>query len=224
MQPGRVIAGRFRVEGFVGAGGMGSVYRAIDSSSNEPVALKVLRHTDPETSERFADEARLLSELRHSAIVRYVGHGETADGDAYLAMEWLEGCDLSARLGKGALAPVDALVAVRRAAEALAVAHARGVIHRDIKPSNLYLVEGEVGALKLLDFGIARRIAAQRITATGLPIGTPAYMAPEQARADRKLDARVDIFSLGCVLFECLVGKPAFWGDHVLALLAKSVR
>jgi eukaryotic-like serine/threonine-protein kinase len=223
MQPGRVVAGRFRVEGFVGSGGMGTVFRAIDATDGQRVALKVLRGGDRDLLIRFADEALLLAELRHSTIVRYVAHGTTERGEAYLAMEWLEGQDLAERLRAGPLGVIETLVVARRTAQALAGAHARGVVHRDIKPSNLYLAGGRVDELKLLDFGIARRLAVRGITATGLPIGTPAYMAPEQARADRDIDARADLFSLGAVLFECLTGRPAFAGDHLMAMLAKVV-
>jgi hypothetical protein len=106
-------------------------------------------------------------------------------------------------------------------AEALGFAHAKGVVHRDLKPSNIYLIDGAMEGVKILDFGIAQIDAVSRMTRTGMLMGTPAYMAPEQARGEHRLDARADVFSLGCVLFECLVGEPAFSGQHLMAVLAR---
>jgi eukaryotic-like serine/threonine-protein kinase len=220
---GSLIAGRFSLEALAGEGGMGTVYRARDSHSGQSVALKLLQRSDrPQERERFAREAELLSELRHPGIVTYLSHGMTETGQPYLAMEWLEGEDLEKRLSRGALNLSESLTLVRCAAEALAVAHARGVVHRDLKPSNLLLRDGAVERVALLDFGIARQRALSRsLTATGVALGTPAYMAPEQARGERDLTAAVDVFSLGCVLYECLTGQPAFAAEHVLAVLAK---
>src|SRR5206468_8741951 len=122
------------------------------------------------------------AELRHPAVVRYVAHGATPAGDPYLAMEWLEGEDLADRLRREGLTPNDGVRLVARIAEALAVAHAHGVVHRDIKPSNIFLPERDIAKVKLLDFGIARLTASHRATRTGLVLGTPGYMSPEQAR------------------------------------------
>jgi tetratricopeptide (TPR) repeat protein len=220
---GSLIAGRFSLEALAGEGGMGTVYRARDSHTGQSVALKLLQRNDrPQEGERFAREAELLSELRHPGIVAYLAHGRTEIGQPYLAMEWLEGEDLEKRLSRGALTLSESLTLVRCAAEALAVAHARGVVHRDLKPSNLLLRDGAVERVALLDFGIARQRALSRaLTATGVALGTPAYMAPEQARGERDLTAAADVFSLGCVLYECLTGQPAFAAEHVLAVLAK---
>src|SRR5262245_3419390 len=219
------IAGRFIVESLAGAGGMGTVYRARDTETDRMVALKLLQGGGHlHDAERFAREARLLSELAHPGIVAYLAHGVTEAGQPYLAMEWLDGEDLAMRLERGALPVTDALVLVRRAAEALAVAHARGVVHRDLKPSNLFLRGGEVARLALLDFGIARRTSvSQVLTGTGLVIGTPAYMAPEQARGERLLTPAADIFSLGCVLFECLTEQPPFAAGYAVAVLARII-
>lgn len=214
------VAGRFEVLGIAGSGGMGAVLRARDLVTGEPIALKVLRGQDAEA--RFELEARILSELRHPGIVRYVAHGKDADGFPYLAMEWLDGEDLAARLARESLTVGESVELVRRAAEALHVAHSRGVIHRDIKPSNLFLCGGRIDRVKLLDFGIARMHASPSgaLARNGIVIGTPGYMSPEQAM-DGLLDARTDIFSLGCVLFECLAGEPPFLAEDNMALLAK---
>src|SRR5262249_20762656 len=156
----------------------------------------------------------------HPSIVRYVSHGVTDEGRQFLAMEWLEGEDLADRLQRGPLDPADAVTLGRRAAEALAIAHARGVVHRDVKPSNLFLVAGDVARVKVLDFGIARiPSGAQAPTRTGNRVGTPRYMSPEQVRGVRGVDARADVFALGCVLFACLTGRAAFTGTDELAVL-----
>ena len=222
MHPGELISERFEVTGFARSGGMGDVYRAQDRLTGEKVAVKVLQGNRALDGARFTREAEALSDLRHPGIVRYVAHGATASGERYLAMEWLEGEDLADRLDRGPLSVEEVVVLARGVAEALAVAHMRGVIHRDIKPGNLYLPGGAIERCKILDFGIARfGRDARTATATGMMMGTPGYMAPEQARGDPDLDARTDVFALGCVLFECLTGKPAFVGEHVMALLAK---
>jgi hypothetical protein len=222
MQPGDIVGGRFELLERAGEGGMGEVFRARDREGGAVVALKVLRGADGDR-ERFAREARLLAELHHPAIVRYVGSGESG-GQRWLAMEWLDGEDLDARLRRERLSTLDAIELTRRTAEALGAAHARGVVHRDVKPSNLYLVGGRAAAVKLVDFGVARALGAlatRAATRTGVALGTPGYMAPEQARGDATVDARADVFALGCVLFECLAGRPAFAGAHVMAILAK---
>src|SRR5262249_34890757 len=150
-------------------------------------------------------EARLLAELRHPAIVRYESHGVTPAGEPYLVMEWLAGETLSERLFRGTLSVEEAVVLGRRVAEAPSAAHERGVLHRDIKPDNLFLSEGMIERVKVVDFGIARTGAAARVvTRTGVLVGTVGYMAPEQVRGELDADARVDVFSLGCVLFEAL--------------------
>jgi hypothetical protein len=225
LVPGARIADRFVIASYAGAGGMGTVYRARDEHTGGMVALKLLQRGEgPEVAERFAREARVLSELRHPGIVAYLAHGKTDTGAPYLAMEWLDGEDLALRLARGPLPIAEALVLLRRAAEALAAAHGRGLVHRDLKPSNLFLRGGQVERLVLLDFGIARRSAASlAVTATGAIVGTPGYMAPEQARGERPLLPAADIFSLGCVLFECITGKPPFEAEHLMAVLAKIV-
>jgi hypothetical protein len=201
---------------------MGAVYRARDEQTGDTVAVKVLTREGSSYLERFARETALLAELSHPNIVRYVTHG-TAGDLPYLVMEWIEGETLSHRMTHDGLALREVVMMGRRAASALAAAHARGVVHRDIKPNNLiFPAGGDAAGVKLLDFGIARRQAAvETLTRTGSLIGTPGYMSPEQARADKPVDARADVWALGCVLYECVTGREAFAGEHVLALHAK---
>src|SRR5262249_45112114 len=150
-------------------------------------------------NERFAREAQLLSELHHPGIVSYVAHGQTPQGLRFLAMEWLEGEDLAQRLSRGALPLGETLLLIQRVAEALAFAHAHGVLHRDLKPTNLFLPDRDISRVRILDFGIARKLStSQAVTRTGTIMGTPEYMAPEQARGSRELTPAVDVFSLGC--------------------------
>jgi tRNA A-37 threonylcarbamoyl transferase component Bud32/tetratricopeptide (TPR) repeat protein len=223
---GEVVAGRFEIEALAGRGGMGAVYRARDRASGRIVALKTMRPEERHQTERFLREAVALSELHHPAIVRYIAHGEAgpeADGAAYLAMEWLEGEALSDRLRKEGVNVAETIALGLRMSEALAVAHRAGVVHRDIKPSNIFLPEGEVARAKVIDFGIARVDGGGELTRTGAMLGTPGYIAPEQARGERTIDGRADLFSLGCVLYKCLTGEPPFEGDDVLAVLLKVV-
>ena len=228
MDPRRWIGRRFERGELVGRGGAGSVYRAVDRSTGHDVALKLLADEDARSLERFEQEAQALAGLVHPHVVRYVDHGRTEEGEAYLAMEWLEGESLATRLLRGPLRLREGIELGRAVADALAAAHARGVVHRDIKPSNLFLVEGRAEAVRVLDFGLVQVAGpaartSRVVTRTGTVLGTPGYMAPEQARADEGalVDGRADVFSLGAVLFECLTGRRAFEGVHVMALLAQ---
>jgi hypothetical protein len=200
---------------------MGEVFQALDARTGQLVALKII--LDTSDRDRFEREARALSQLHHPAIVRPVAYGTTEKEEPYLAMEWLQGEDLSALLRRRRLSVGEALSLARRVAGALGEAHSRGMIHRDIKPANLFIEHDDVSQARLLDFGIAQFQGQTRLTRTGTPIGTPAYMAPEQARSDRELTPALDIFSLGCVLFEVLAGRPAFEGQHMMAILAKVI-
>ncbi|WP_437529648.1 protein kinase [Sorangium sp. So ce726] len=223
---GSLVAGRFLIETLARRGGMGEVFRAQDVTTGAPVALKLL-HADAERaeeySERFLREAWLLSDLKHPGIVEYLAHGRAQDGRPFLAMEWLPGKDLGERLDHGPLRLSECVTLLKKVADALAVAHARGVVHRDIKPGNLFLRDGRVDGVTVLDFGIARWVATSGMTLTGTGgfVGTPGYMAPEQARGERDLGPSADIFSLGCVLFECLTGKHLFGGRDLVGVLAK---
>lgn len=223
LNQGDLIAGRYLIERTAGSGGMGTVYRALDQYSGCPVALKLLNSSgDAHESERFIREGRLLAELRHPGIVGYVAHGQDTSGALYLAMDWLEGEDLATRLRRGPLSVSESVLLLRRLAEALSVPHQRSIVHRDIKPSNIFLRQGQVDGAAVLDFGIARRrTGSHAVTRTGALIGTPEYMSPEQARGERELSPATDIFSLGSVLYECLVGQPPFSGEHVAVVLVK---
>jgi serine/threonine protein kinase/tetratricopeptide (TPR) repeat protein len=223
MRPGDIIGDRFEIDKHVASGGMGQVFRARDVHSGELVALKMLLGDPASHIARFDHERRALTRLSHPGIVRYVAHGVSASGEPYLAMEWLEGEDLSSRLARGRLTIKDSVDLATRVAEALSAAHARDIIHRDLKPSNIFLVDRHIEHAKVLDFGIARMENATRVTLAGTIIGTLGYMAPEQAGNELAVDSRADVFSLGCVLFECLTGTPAFVADHPMALLTKLV-
>ncbi|WP_257448891.1 serine/threonine-protein kinase [Archangium lipolyticum] len=222
LPAGTVIASRFTIECQAGRGGMGAVYRAHDSLSGQPVALKLLHGSTPDGLHRFHREATLLDSLQHPGIVSYVAHGTTENGLPFLAMQWLEGEVLTLRLRRQPLRPGETLALLRRAAEALAIAHQRGIVHRDIKPSNLLLRNGRPEDVVLLDFGLARStLTSPSMTASHAVLGTPGYMAPEQASAHTRLTPAADVFSLGCVLYECLTGRRPFSTSHFVATLAK---
>ena len=216
-----LVANRFEIEHEAGRGGMAIVHKARDRVTGAAVAVKRLVGGDARIAARFAQEAAILAQIGHPGIVSYVAHGIDASGEAYLVMEWLEGEDLDLRLVRGRLSIADTLILARQVADALAAAHEAGIVHRDLKPSNLFLPDGDVARVKLLDFGIARAASVTRATATGALLGTPAYMAPEQVRGASSVDARADVFAFGCVLFECVAGRPAFVGEHAMAVLAK---
>ncbi len=221
MQPGEVVGGRFEVLALAGAGGMGTVYRARDGRDGGDVALKVLSEAGGDASRLFR-EARVLSELAHPAVVRHVAHGTTPEGRPGLAMEWLDGESLEDRLARRGLTVRETLELGARVAAALGAAHARGIVHRDVKPSNVFLPGGDLARAKVLDFGLARLGGASvALTRSGMVVGTPAYMAPEQVRGTGTVDARADVFALGCVLYECLAGTSAFQGGSLMAVFAK---
>ena len=220
MKPGEVIHDRFVLERFIARGGMGEVYRAHDSHTNRAVALKVLRSDDDELAERLGMEARALIELNHPAIVRYVAHGNAPAVGVYLAMEWLEGGILPIRLRRHPLTVDESLALCARVADGLGAAHQLGMVHRDVKPANLFLVDDRFDQVKVLDFGIVRN-PWKPLTETGHGLGTPEYMAPEQARCERTLGPPADVFALGCVLFRCIAGRAAFRGDAPGAIVAQ---
>ena len=220
LDPGAVLADRFKVEAAAGAGGMSLVYSAIDLNSGERVALKLMSG-DRASLGRFEREIRVLAELEHPAIVRYVSHGVTAGGAPFLVMEWLDGEDLGERLRRQPLTLEQALLVAERVALALGAAHAKTIVHRDVKPSNLFLPGGRVEQIKVLDFGVARAAFGADLTQTQTRIGTPAYMSPEQARGDRTLGPPADVFGLGVVLYQCVTGRKPFLGDDLMALIAR---
>jgi tetratricopeptide (TPR) repeat protein len=224
-----LLAGRFVIEREVGRGGVGIVYRARDEVSGAPVALKVIAIPGVDASEeaRFGREGRVLAGLSHSGIVRVVAFGQLEEGHPYVAMEWLEGEDIAQRQKRSPLELARAVEVAAQVADSLAYAHGVGIIHRDIKPSNVILVGSGRGhdwpvEAKLVDFGVASAEDA-RLTRTGAIIGTPAYMAPEQARGDAEVDSRSDIYGLGATLFEMVTGRPPHVGPTPIAILARLV-
>jgi hypothetical protein len=214
------FGGRFQILREAGAGGMGRVYQAVDPDRDRQLAIKVLARQTLDDLARFAAEAEVLEKLEHEAIVAYVAHGTTPDGEPYLAMAWLDGESLASRLRRELLSVREAVQLAERVAGALAYAHSRGVVHRDLKPSNLILAGGDPGRAVLVDFGVARDSAVDRaLTRTGQMVGTPGFMAPEQARGGG-IDGRADLFALGCVLYQSLTGRPPFDADELIGVLA----
>jgi hypothetical protein len=203
---------------------MATVYQARDLDTGDTVALKLLRAVHPDTEEvaRFQREAEALAELRHPAIVRYVTHGREGER-RFLVVEWVEGDLLADRIAKGRLAPFEALAIGAALADALGAAHRAGIVHRDVKPRNVILVGGDARRAKLLDFGVAHLARANvELTERGATIGTAGYMPPEQARGEQ-VDARADVYALGCTLYHCLTGQPVFRGGDALTILLKLV-
>ena len=213
MQRGDRVGGRFEIVDRVASGGMGTIFRGRDVRSRRDVAVKIVAVVTPDETARFAREAQILAGFADPGVVGYIAHGHD-----YLVMEWVEGESLRQRLDRAPLPARDTVAAARQLARALAALHAAGIVHRDVKPANLMLA-GE--HIKLVDFGIARSAWTPRVTRTGMHIGTAGYMAPEQARGEPEVTGAADLFALGCVLYECLAGVPAFRGDSVLALRAK---
>ncbi len=214
---GRVLDQRYRIDGKIGEGSMGLVYRATHVIIDKPLAIKVLRSElalEPEVVQRFLQEAQLASRIKHPNVVEVSDYGQTGVGAAaYYVMECLRGRTLARMIAtEGRLAPARSVDIAIQIAKGLAAAHAEGIVHRDLKPENVFLCIGPEGRelAKILDFGIARGLyASSSLTHQGMLIGTPAYMAPEQAESS-DVDARADLYSLGVILFECLTGRALF--------------
>ena len=220
----RVLADRYKVERIIGEGGMATVYLADDLKHKRKVALKVMRPELAATlgADRFLREVEIAANLSHPHILPMHDSGEV-EGLLFYVMPYVEGESLSARLKREGELPVpEALKYAREVAEALAYAHKRGIIHRDIKPANILLSEGHA---LVADFGIARAAAAEgeAITRTGLAVGTPQYMSPEQATGTKDVDARTDVYALGAVLYEMLSGEPPFTGRTPQAVVARAL-
>jgi len=221
LQP--ALHDRYTIEREIGSGGMAVVFLAEDLKHHRQVALKVLR---PELAasigaERFLREIEISAKLNHPGILTLIDSG-TADGLPFYVMPFVEGESLRDRLNREKQLPLeDALQITREVAEALSVAHSQEVVHRDIKPENILL---DAGHAMVADFGIARAVTTAggaQLTETGIAVGTAAYMSPEQASAEKELDARSDIYSLGCVLYEMLAGEPPYTGPSAQAVLAR---
>jgi len=218
------VIGNYRIVRELGRGGMGMVYGAEHTQLGRPAALKMLLpqlSADPAIVQRFFNEARAASAIDHPGIVEVFDFGTHTDGRAYIVMEMLKGESLEQRLQRAPITPAEAGNIVAQVAGALAAAHARGIVHRDLKPDNIFLVPNELvpGGIqvKVLDFGIAKLAGEQgggMKTQTGAVIGTPAYMSPEQCMGRADIDHRTDLYSLGCVLYHVLCGRPPFVSEY----------
>ncbi|MGH7514480.1 MAG: serine/threonine-protein kinase, partial [Gemmatimonadales bacterium] len=217
------LADRYRIEGEIGAGGMATVYLAQDLRHDRKVALKLLR---PELSavigaERFLAEIKLTANLQHPHILPLFDSGE-ADSHLFYVMPFVEGESLRSRLNREKQLPVaEAVRIATEVASALDYAHRHGVVHRDIKPENILLHDGRA---LVADFGIAlaaSKAGGNRMTETGMSLGTPHYMSPEQAMGERDITARSDVYALGVVLYEMLTGDPPFTGSTAQAVVAR---
>ncbi len=227
MQIGEVLAGKFRVEKVLAAGGMGVVVLATHIALQQQVALKFLLPSalkDESAVARFEREARAAARLRSKHVVRVSDVGTMDDGQPYMVMEFLEGEDLTGVIAKGNV-PVDlAIETMTQICDALAEAHKLGIVHRDLKPGNIFMTKDNNGALlvKVLDFGISKLQGdALALTSTAQIIGSPLYMSPEQLRASRDVDPRSDMWALGAILYEMLTGRVPFMADNVMELAFK---
>ena len=229
---GRIMAERYLVEKKLGEGGMGAVYRATHRLLEKKVALKVLHGEfarKPDLVERFIQEAKSASRIRHENVIDISDFGVTSDGQVFFAMELLKGHDLHEEIAKarnaGELLPWSRSRPIfLQICAALIAAHGHGIIHRDLKPENIYLVDflGQPDFVKLLDFGIAKMTEVaegdRKLTRTGMLFGTPEYMSPEQARGE-VADVRVDVYAMACILFQLITGRVPFEADNFMSVL-----
>jgi len=212
----RVLQGRYRLDEIVDRGATATVGRAMDRQLVRPVAIKILDRpglsADTNEGLQFLAEARTLAALSHPNIVTLFDNG-TEDGVAFLVMELVEGRSVKSHLADGVFPIAEAATIMAQVCEALAAAHAAGIVHRDIKPGNIVVAAG--GTAKLCDFGIARLLDMTTLTAPDVAVGTSSYMAPEHV-IGQAVDGRADLYAVGCVLFEMLTGTPPFVGEiHV---------
>ena len=228
LQPGDIVADKYKVEHVLGRGGMGLVLAAEHMQLRERVALKFLTSKtdrDSASNERFMREARVTAKLRSEHAARVTDFGVLDDGTPFMVMEYLEGRDLKQELAAGGPMPVEVVVEyLVQACMGLAEAHARGIVHRDLKPSNLFLTHRPDGTplIKIMDFGVSKMRDVdetdQELTREGTLLGSPKYMAPEQLRASGTVDARADVWSLGAIAYELLSGRPPFQAESTAAL------
>jgi serine/threonine-protein kinase len=227
---GQVVADRYHIIKKLGEGGMGAVYLGEHVKMGRKSAIKVMAPSmvhDPDAISRFNREAANASRISHPNVCQIYDFGETPDGIIYLAMEFIEGSSLSDLIDReGALPPLRSASILKQSADALAAAHELGIVHRDLKPDNIMIVQARDGSdvVKVVDFGIAKAVAGdetgQKVTKTGLVVGTPEYMSPEQLSGD-KLDGRSDIYSLGLVLYRMLTGVLPFQADTAQEVMIK---
>ena len=229
VQPGEVLAGKYRVERVLGVGAMGVIVAAHHLQLDEKVALKFLRHKGAEALARFEREARAAVKIKSEHVARVIDVGRLETGAPYMVMEYLEGSDLDVVLREHGPLPVEqAAEFVLQACEAIAEAHGLGIVHRDLKPANLFCVTRADGLLsvKVLDFGISKITQMMggpggevtNITRTSVIVGSPIYMSPEQLRSSKQTDARSDIWALGVILFELVTGQSPFDAENALLL------
>jgi serine/threonine-protein kinase len=232
---GSMLLGRYRITVQIGQGGMGAVYEAEHTLIGKRVAVKVLldhyARKDAVVA-RLEQEARLASSIGHEHIVDITDFGETSDGRRFVVMEYLDGESLGARLRReGPLTEQRAIHIAHQTASALSAAHAKGILHRDIKPENIFLLRRkEADFVKVVDFGISKSLhtgsgeaSTPRLTQTGMVLGTPLYMSPEQARGEEDLDQRIDVYALGVILYEMVTGKVPFQGSNSLNIIARVI-
>jgi hypothetical protein len=227
LASGTLLGGKYRIEHVLGQGGMGAVYLAENVDIGRKVAVKVLLPriaTDPEVVIRFRNEARAAASIHHPCIVEMIDTGQGPSGEAFLVMEHLKGESLGARVRRAG--PLDINSAVWIATQVLDgidAAHQQGIVHRDLKPDNVFLVEGDRLGVKILDFGISKfhHEAEPSLTSTSTVLGTPAYMAPEQARHAKDAGPPADIYAVGAILYETLAGVPVFEGRSYNDIVAK---
>ena len=224
LEAGAVLAGRYQIVELLGEGGMGAVYRARDRELDREVALKVIRPElarNAQILSRFKQELIVARQVTHRNVIRIFDLGSDR-GTRFITMEYIEGEDLSSVLARrGKLPAQEAAGIIRQVCLGLEAAHAEGVVHRDLKPQNIML--DRQGKVSVMDFGIARSLDASNITRTGVLLGTPTYMSPEQAQGHR-VDARSDLYALGVIFYELVTGKPPFAADHPMATLLKRIR
>jgi serine/threonine protein kinase len=229
---GSTLSGRYHVTRKVGQGGMGAVYEATHTLIGKKVAIKVLleKYARREAIvQRLVQEAQLASSIRNEHIIDITDSGTTEDGRTFMVMEFLEGESLAECLARETKLPEQRILRIAsQASFALAAAHAKGIVHRDIKPENLFLQpRKEQDFVKVVDFGISKSLRASeeedapRLTQTGMVLGTPLYMSPEQARGDDELDARVDIYALGVIMYEAATGRVPFAGNNYLSVISQ---
>ncbi|MEY2932420.1 MAG: hypothetical protein RL033_3169 [Pseudomonadota bacterium] len=235
VQPGQLVAGKYRIEQTIGRGGMGVVVAALHEQLNQRVALKFLTDNafqQPEAVSRFVREARAAVQIQSEHVARVMDVGTLDSGAPYMVMEYLRGRDLKdVSTRRGPLPVTEAVDFVLQACDAVAEAHSLGIVHRDLKPSNLFLTERPDGTplVKVLDFGISKalhpgdRNSQMQMTASAAIMGSPQYMSPEQIRSSKSVDARADVWALGTILHELLTGNPAYVADTVPGLLAMIV-
>lgn len=228
LEPGTTFAGKYLIDGVLGKGGMGAVYSATNQAIGRRVAIKVLVPDLAEREDvkkRFELEARAAAVINHPGIVDVLDMGETAEGEPFIVMEYLEGATLKAVYKKrGMFTPGEAVGVLAPLLEALAAAHQANVIHRDIKPANIFLCTRPQRLVKLLDFGISRFGQSTGLTHSGTAVGTPKYMAPEQVLGEKNLGPGADVYSVGAVLYELLSGRAPYDADSDIATLARLLK